>query len=88
MGDRYLLIGHEEGLSVLAMFPQEWSEYGDLIEKGPSEAIARPIWTGERYIPASFVPYAIRKCTVSNRCQFWRWNIQEMVRRLASFSPS
>ncbi|KAK2465976.1 hypothetical protein APHAL10511_001617 [Amanita phalloides] len=47
MGDRYLLIGHDEGLSVLDMFPQEWNDSELLINKGPSEAIARQIWIGE-----------------------------------------
>ncbi|KAM6496153.1 hypothetical protein JOM56_008859 [Amanita muscaria] len=47
MGDRYLLIGHDEGLSVLDMFPNEWGESGGLINKGPSEAVARQIWVGE-----------------------------------------
>ncbi|KDQ64147.1 hypothetical protein JAAARDRAFT_144624 [Jaapia argillacea MUCL 33604] len=44
--DRLLLIGHDDGLSVLDMYPQEWAEYG-LVTKGPSEAAARSIWVGE-----------------------------------------
>lgn len=47
MYDRLLLIGHDEGLSVLDMFPQEWTESG-LSFKGPDEAQARSIWQGER----------------------------------------
>jgi len=44
-----LLIGHNEGLSVLDMFPQEWSETGGINVKTPDEAQARPIWEGEGY---------------------------------------
>ncbi|KAG5648735.1 hypothetical protein DXG03_000082 [Asterophora parasitica] len=46
--DRLLLIGHDEGLSVLDMFPQEWSDSGGITIKGPDEARARLIWQGER----------------------------------------
>ena len=46
MGDSLLLIGHDGGLSVLEMFPREWSD-GGIIEKGPSEAEVRPVWVGE-----------------------------------------
>jgi hypothetical protein len=46
LGDRLLLIGHDDGLSVLNMFPQEWTEAG-LQTRGPAEASAHPIWTGE-----------------------------------------
>lgn len=46
LGDKLLLIGHDDGLSVLNMFPQEWGEYG-LRNKGPSEAEAHRIWEGE-----------------------------------------
>lgn len=45
LGDRFLLIGHDDGLSVLNMFPQEWSDAG-LQTRGPGEATAHPIWTG------------------------------------------
>jgi len=48
--DRLLLIGHNEGLSVLNMFPQEWTETGSLSIKGPGEAQARLIWQGERCV--------------------------------------
>ncbi|KAH9173447.1 hypothetical protein EDB89DRAFT_2113970 [Lactarius sanguifluus] len=46
LGDRLLLIGHDNGLSVLNMFPQEWTDAG-LQTRGPGEAHAHPIWTGE-----------------------------------------
>ena len=46
LGDRLLLIGHDNGLSVLNMFPQEWTDAG-LQTRGPGEAEAHPIWTGE-----------------------------------------
>lgn len=44
--ERLLLIGHAEGLSVLDMFPLEWTENG-LTQKDPSEAQALPMWEGE-----------------------------------------
>jgi hypothetical protein len=53
--DRLLLIGHDEGLSVLTMFPQEWTETGVLSTKGPDEAQARLIWRGERYVRRSLL---------------------------------
>ncbi|KAI9000755.1 hypothetical protein BD414DRAFT_472660 [Trametes punicea] len=40
-----LLIGHDNGLSVLDMFPDDCNEYG--ARKGPSDAEARLIWEGE-----------------------------------------
>ena len=46
LGDRLLLIGHDDGLSVLNMFPQEWTDTG-VQTRGPGEAKAHPIWTGE-----------------------------------------
>ncbi|KAI9513166.1 hypothetical protein F5148DRAFT_1317751 [Russula earlei] len=46
LGDRLLLIGHDDGLSVLNMFPQEWTDVG-LRTRGPGEAEAHSIWTGE-----------------------------------------
>ncbi|KAI0938160.1 hypothetical protein AcV7_003433 [Taiwanofungus camphoratus] len=46
LNDRLLLIGHDDGLSVLDMFPKEWSDDG-LVEKGPADAEVRPIWEGE-----------------------------------------
>jgi len=45
-----LLVGHDEGLSVFDMFPQEWTEGGDIITKGPDEAQCRHIWRGETYV--------------------------------------
>ena len=41
-----LLIGHDNGLSVLDMFPGDWDEDDDT-EKGPAEAEAKVIWEGE-----------------------------------------
>ena len=46
LGDKLLLIGHDKGLSVLDMFPREWTDYG-LQQKGPGEAQAYLIWEGE-----------------------------------------
>ncbi|KAI0322494.1 hypothetical protein OF83DRAFT_1161187 [Amylostereum chailletii] len=46
LGDQLLLIGHDEGLSVLNLFPQDWGEEG-LVSRGPADAQAHPIWTGE-----------------------------------------
>ena len=44
---RLLLIGHDDGLSVLDMFPRDYSLEDDEDEKGPSEAEAKVIWEGE-----------------------------------------
>ena len=41
-----LLIGHDNGLSVLDMFPNDWNEDNET-EKGPSDAEAKVIWEGE-----------------------------------------
>ncbi|KAI0677279.1 hypothetical protein C8Q78DRAFT_1065862 [Trametes maxima] len=41
-----LLIGHDDGLSVLDMFPSDWSDE-DGVEKGPADAEAKLIWEGE-----------------------------------------
>ena len=46
LGDRLLLVGHDDGLSVLNMFPQELTDVG-LQTRGPGEAEAHPIWKGE-----------------------------------------
>lgn len=46
LNDRILLIGHDNGLSALDMFPREWADNG-LTEKGPADAEAKPIWEGE-----------------------------------------
>ena len=45
MGDRYLLIGHDEGLSVLDMVPS-----GNPETSGPADAEVRAIWEGEGYV--------------------------------------
>jgi len=42
-----LLIGHDNGLSVLDMFPQERTESGEIVTKRPDEAQCREIWRGE-----------------------------------------
>jgi hypothetical protein len=47
LNDKLLLIGHDEGLSVLDMFPQEWTETGNITTKGPDEANSRLMWEGE-----------------------------------------
>ncbi|KAF9025885.1 hypothetical protein BDZ89DRAFT_1102201 [Hymenopellis radicata] len=48
LGGKLLLIGHDEGLSVLDTYPQEWSETDAGIKlQGPEEAVSRPIWFGE-----------------------------------------
>jgi hypothetical protein len=44
--ERLLLIGTDDGLSVLNLFPSEWTEHG-LTQKGPHDAHSRVIWTGE-----------------------------------------
>ena len=49
---RLLLIGHDEGLSVLNMFPEETTEEGEVVQKGPDEAQARLIWEGEGWVCA------------------------------------
>ncbi|KAJ3854924.1 hypothetical protein EV368DRAFT_35778 [Lentinula lateritia] len=46
MEGKFLLIGHDEGLSVLDMYPRSEAAAGISI-KGPEEAQARSIWTGE-----------------------------------------
>ncbi|TFY78248.1 hypothetical protein EWM64_g5767 [Hericium alpestre] len=55
LGDKLLLIGHDDGLSVLNMFPQEWTETGGLRNKGPAEAQAHTIWQGESVLQLSIV---------------------------------
>ncbi|KAJ7681222.1 hypothetical protein B0H17DRAFT_70382 [Mycena rosella] len=47
LSDRLLLVGHDEGLSVLDMYPQDWNETGGIDLKGPEDAKARVIWHGE-----------------------------------------
>ncbi|KZS97791.1 hypothetical protein SISNIDRAFT_481679 [Sistotremastrum niveocremeum HHB9708] len=46
MNDQYLLLGSQDGLSMLEMFPTE-AVNGLHFTKGPSEACRRSIWTGE-----------------------------------------
>ncbi|KAF9651684.1 hypothetical protein BDM02DRAFT_3110114, partial [Thelephora ganbajun] len=46
LADRFVLIGHDDGLSMLNMFPKEWTEDG-LSDDGPAGAQARVIWEGE-----------------------------------------
>lgn len=58
--DRFMLIGHDEGLSVLDMFPQEWTEDGNISVKGPDEAQARLIWRGERLVNDYFISTMVR----------------------------
>ncbi|KAL0580505.1 hypothetical protein V5O48_001492 [Marasmius crinis-equi] len=55
VGDRLLLIGHDEGLSVLDMFPREWTGSGGVSLKGPEEAQAFPIWQGESVLQMSLL---------------------------------
>lgn len=47
MQDSMLLVGHDGGLSVVDMFPQEKAEDGSTIFKGPNEAVTKPMWVGE-----------------------------------------
>lgn len=46
LGDRVVLIGHDDGLSMLNMFPKEWTDDG-LSDSGPAAAQAKVIWEGE-----------------------------------------
>ncbi|KAF8914340.1 hypothetical protein CPB84DRAFT_1721306 [Gymnopilus junonius] len=55
LADRILLVGHDDGLSVLDMFPQEWTDVGSLVTKGPDEAQCRPIWRGESVLQMSIL---------------------------------
>lgn len=50
LSDRLILIGHDEGLSVLDLYPQHWDNAGHIVQRGPDEAQARTIWTGEGYV--------------------------------------
>ncbi|KAJ7265399.1 hypothetical protein B0H12DRAFT_1179995 [Mycena haematopus] len=47
VADRLLLLGHDEGLSVMDMYPQDWNDSGGIDLKGPEEAVVRTIWEGE-----------------------------------------
>ncbi|KAG7097401.1 hypothetical protein E1B28_004751 [Marasmius oreades] len=55
LGDRILLIGHDNGLSVLDIFPREWTDSGGISLKGPDEAHALPIWNGESVFQMSLL---------------------------------
>ncbi|KAI0698561.1 hypothetical protein BC835DRAFT_1268782 [Cytidiella melzeri] len=46
LNDSLLLIGHDDGMSVLNMFPKEWTDKG-LSEHGPNDAQVHHIWVGE-----------------------------------------
>lgn len=61
---KLLLIGHDEGLSVLDMFPEDWTDSGGVAMKGPDEAHAKLIWKGEGYVQQSAIT-----CVNSNCCQ-------------------
>ena len=54
LNDTLLLIGHDDGLSVLNMFPKEWTENG-LVEHGPSDAQIHHIWVGEGSVAVLYV---------------------------------
>lgn len=59
--DRLLLIGTDKGLSVMDMYPVEWANGIDgnigIVQKGPSEAQARAVWTGEAVYQLSILEY-------------------------------
>ena len=50
LGDRFLLIGHDEGLSVLDMIPS-----GNPETSGPPDAEIHAIWEGEGYVFCALV---------------------------------
>lgn len=54
--DRLLLIGTDNGLSVLDMYPMEWASDGNvgIVHKGPGDAQARVVWSGEAYVVFNF----------------------------------
>ncbi|KIY42878.1 hypothetical protein FISHEDRAFT_68266 [Fistulina hepatica ATCC 64428] len=55
LNDRMLLIGHDNGLSVLDMYPRIWDERGGTTVRGPEEAEARLIWRGESVLQMSLL---------------------------------
>ncbi|KAG2156392.1 hypothetical protein DEU56DRAFT_867822 [Suillus clintonianus] len=61
--DRLLLIGTDVGLSVLNMFPAKWADETSpdgvtgIIQKGPADAQARVMWTGEAVYQLSILEY-------------------------------
>ncbi|KAJ7784135.1 hypothetical protein B0H16DRAFT_1491435 [Mycena metata] len=54
-GERLLLLGTDEGLAVLDMYPQEWDDKGNIEMKGPEDAAVRAIWTGESVFQMSIL---------------------------------
>jgi hypothetical protein len=54
LADRLILVGHDDGLSVLDVFPQESTYRGEVVFKGPNEAQCRPLWKGERCVGLKF----------------------------------
>ncbi|KAJ7167806.1 hypothetical protein C8R46DRAFT_950927 [Mycena filopes] len=54
-GERMLLLGTDEGLAVLDMYPQEWDDKGGIEMKGPEDAAVRAIWMGESVFQMSIL---------------------------------
>ncbi|GJE84873.1 hypothetical protein PsYK624_009490 [Phanerochaete sordida] len=54
LGDTMLLVGHDDGLSVLNMFPKEWSDEG-LTERGPNDAVVYHVLSGECFLQMSLL---------------------------------
>ncbi|KAJ7034134.1 hypothetical protein C8F04DRAFT_1102359 [Mycena alexandri] len=52
---RLLLLGTDEGLAVLDMYPQDWDDKGGIEMKGPEDAAVRAIWTGESVFQMSIL---------------------------------
>ncbi|KAI9574412.1 hypothetical protein HD554DRAFT_2010541 [Boletus coccyginus] len=57
--DRLLLIGTDNGLSVLDMYPMEWASDGNvgIVHKGPGDAQARVVWSGEAVYQMSILEH-------------------------------
>ncbi|KAJ7055076.1 hypothetical protein C8F01DRAFT_1160971 [Mycena amicta] len=53
--ERLLLIGNDEGLSVLDLFPQDWTETGGIDLKGPEDARVYHVWQGESVFQMSIL---------------------------------
>lgn len=47
LNDKLLLIGHDDGLSVLDTVPQVKNVNGTISNKGPEDAQARVVWEGD-----------------------------------------
>lgn len=81
LDDSLLLIGHDRGLSVLDMFPQQWTEHGSVESLGPDDAQARIMWEGEAYV--LLTPFASRRThismTASTRCPCSKFKAQKML---------